>query len=568
MQRRRRDRPFSCKPSDVTERRWLLLLAFTTLLGAAFVIGPSNLAVGGSFMAWQPPVHTAVAPGDHLQIAYYTWLWEDGVRSGHLPWNDVYQFTATGNMTRQPFGWPLVLVSVPVSLVLGPVAAYNALVIAAFIAAALAAAALARALGTSRAAAAVAGFAFAFAPFRVMQATSHFNALLAWLLPLLLLCIEKALQGGRGQKRWAWGAVAVGLSVIGAGELHLAVFAAGMSAVYLLGRLPAARAEARRLLSPWLVLVGCGAVLVAAQERFILAPSVAHGGRSTDEAAFFAPRLGSLVTRFGTTASQEFERYAYLGAVIGLLALLGLLVHVRRRPALVAALVALVAGSVFLAVSPSVTGRPGLQRVYRLVPFLSYSRVPGRIMIVAALALAVLGAFAIDRVSDGRLRIALAALAAAAIVVDVPGGLFERNPVVRHALPAVTRHDRVLELPAFPSGHFSGAVYTFGIIDDPAPRVGGYSPFVTGGADAAQGATARLSDLPVDACVWRGAVNRFGLTRVAVHRSLYGEHPLLWQGDGEQVVAALRATPGFTQVAEKRDVVVFKVDAAGFTCAG
>ncbi|HEV7888723.1 MAG TPA: hypothetical protein VGO92_14290 [Acidimicrobiales bacterium] len=548
---------------------WWAAYGLGVLGAAVVVIGPSHVAFDGAFMAWRPPLPSAAtSPGDHLQTSYFLWLWEDGLRHGRLPWRDVYQFAATGHGVHQPFGWPLALLAVPVSLVAGPVAAYNTLVLAAFVLAAAATAGLVRALGLSRSAAAVAGVAFAFAPYRLVQATSHVNALLAFLLPLLLLCIEKALQGGRRQQLWGWGAAAAMASIAGSGEGHLAVFAAGLAAVYLLGRWRAVRGQARRLAGPAAAFVIGAAGAGLALQHFVLGPSAAAGGRSVEEASEAAPRLANLASRTHPYAWPLFERYAYPGLVIAALALAGLVLWARRRPALVATLAALIAGALVLAVGPSLEDHPGFQRAYRVIPFLAYSRVPGRILIVSALALAVAAALAVEQVRRAGLRAALALAAAGAMLVDAPSGLFAANPVARHALPGVERGDRVLDLPAFDPGHFTGAVYAFDLIDAPGPRVGGYSPFVTPAAGQAQAVTAPLSSPPVDPCRWKEAAQRFAIERVAVHRSLYGPGRLQWAADPEVLIAELAATPGFTRAGAKGDVVVFSVDPARIPCGG
>jgi hypothetical protein len=63
-------------------------------------------------------------------------------------------------------------------------------------------------------------------------------------------------------------------------------------------------------------------------------------------------------------------------------------------------------------------------------------------------------------------------------------------------------------------------------------------------------------------------VKDFGIDHVAVHLDLYGDPPERWPADGEALAAALDATPGFTEVAQGGDVVLFAVDPAGLECQG
>jgi hypothetical protein len=287
------------------------------LTATVVVIGPSALAWSRGFMAWPAPYTSTIPVGDHLQTAYYLWLWHHALTSrAHLPWLDPFQFAATGHLTYQPFGWPLVLFSLPIDLLSGPVAAYNGLVLAAFVGSAGATYALVRALGGSRAAAAVSGIAFAFAPFRLVQAATHINALLAPLLPFSLLLVERALKReSRDARRAAWATAVVHVSLVASGELHLAVYATILLAGYLALRLPGVpRIRLRLLLPPTGALV-IGTVLVAWLEyTYVLRPSIAAGGRTLEEALFFAPRVADLFIR--QVAWPTFEHYAYPGAVI------------------------------------------------------------------------------------------------------------------------------------------------------------------------------------------------------------------------------------------------------------
>jgi hypothetical protein len=197
---------------------------------------------------------------------------------------------------------------------------------------------------------------------------------------------------------------------------------------------------------------------------------------------------------------------------------------------------------------------------------LSFSRVPGRILIVTALALAVLAALAVDLIGRDKLRWALATVAMVAIVADAPDGLFDRNPAGLTAASQAPPGSTILDLPPFDPGDYAGSVYTFELTRSPGPRPGGYSPFVTPGARRAQATTVALTELPVDPCRWRAVVDDLGIDHVAVHLDLYGEGPERWPADGEALAAALDATPGFTEVAREGEVVLFAVDAETLDC--
>lgn len=541
------------------------------LVGVVVVVGPDAMAWRSGFIAWSipQPVDT-LPPGDHLQMSYYLWLWEHALTTGsHLPWEDPFQFATADGVVRQPFGWPLILVSVPVSLLAGPVAAYNSLVVLAFVAAACSTAALSRSLGVSWAAASVAGFAFAFAPFRLVQATAHVNALLAFLLPLTLVFVERALHGDdRPARRAAWCAAATHVSLVAAGELHIAVFAAALVPGYVLLRLPGVEpGRLRTLVAPTIALVVGTATVAALQYTYVLRPSVAVGGRSRVEAAHFAPRFSDLWRRNVTW--DMLERYAYPGMVILGLALIGGVLSIRRRERRLLALALLgvgVAVSLF-ALLPGDETHPVLQDLYYTVPLLSFSRVPGRILIVGSLCLAVTAGFAIDALRRTHLRRAFAALAMAAILLDAPAGLFSWNGAEATAVDDVADGSVVLHLPPFDAGHYGGSVYSFLLTRSEGPRLNGYSPFVTPAADAALREAASLADVPLDVCGWAAKVRGHGIELVAVHLQHFGDDRLQWHTDGGALVLALEEHRAFERRADEGGVVLFAVHEDRLVCS-
>lgn len=106
-------------------------------------------------------------------------------------------------MVAVPFGWkqtifgtnPLTsLITVPLSIVAGETVAYNVILLLSFFLTAVAMYFFARRLTGSRAAAAFAGFAFAFCPFMLAQGKEHIGLLSAFWLPLFALFLVKALE--------------------------------------------------------------------------------------------------------------------------------------------------------------------------------------------------------------------------------------------------------------------------------------------------------------------------------------------------------------------------------------
>jgi hypothetical protein len=544
-------------------RHWAWLMLAVAVGFAAYVIGP-GLAWSDAFIAWPPRYPAAIPVGDHLQTAYYLWLWRHALETlSHLPWVDPFQFTVVAPATRQPFGWPMVLVSVPVDLFSGPVAAYNAMVLTGFVGSALAAAGWLFALTRSRAAAVVGGTAFALTPFRVIQAASHVNAILSPLVPLSLWLAERALRGPeRGARRAAWGSVVALLSLVGSGELHLALYGCGIWGAYVLQRADEARSRALSLVVPGAVAVIGAGVLAAAQHHWILAPSIAAHGRSWEESAAYAPRLRDVLVR--DISWPELEHYSYPGAAILALAVFGI-ARARLDRRLVIFCCVVVASAYALALIPGLE-MPALARAYQKVPLLGYSRVPGRILILAGAGLAVLAGLGVASLS-ARTRGWVAAAAVIAITVDIPRGVFAANPAP-DLLPGFPAGVRTLHLPPFDSSSYSGAVYGFLATYHPGPMTGGYSPFVTPEARDAQRATQPLAALPPDPCKWKSAASSLRLDFIVVHGPLFGPSPLQWPGNGADVAAALGALRGFESTFERDGIWVYRVHPEQMECPG
>ncbi len=529
----------------------------------SYVVGPANLAWTAGFIAGtNAPPRPGIPPGDHLQTAYNLWLWKDSITTlTHWPWWDPYLYGAISRGLPQPFGWPIVLYTVPVTLAWGPVAGYNAAVVAGFLLAAVMMFALCRTLGCGPAAAAVGGFAYAFAPFRILQGAVHANAMLAWMLPLLLVCYENALtRRGKRATVAAWMAVAVQVSIIFSGEFHLANYSVLLSAAWLLARAPRIpREHLRTLLAPAAVGVVAMSAAVAVEFVLVIGPAVAEG-RSSAEAFAYAPRLVDFLRPDPVGIGNE--RYVYLGVVIALLALRGFRVMVAdagNRRVLAWLLAAGVLAACFLAVSP---GAPveAIREVYRYVPVLSFSRTPGRIAFLTAMFLAVLAAFAVEDLPSKRARRLVAVLASTLIALDAPRGLYTLLPGPVRPIPGIARGATVLDLPAFDAVDVHASVYSFYLMSRPGPRVGGYSMLATPAARERQLASSVLQETPIDRRVWHDQAAELGFQYVAVHKRLFALAGRT--GHGVQLVDTLTATPGFRLVSARDEIVVFEVSSA------
>jgi hypothetical protein len=544
--------------------RWLGVIAYIALVVIMMIIaiGPSNLGWSADFVARGPDTESPqVVPGDHIQLAYLLWLWHDSITGfDHWPWVDPYLFGADGAGMVTIFGWPLVVLSLPVSLIWGPIAAYNATLYASFVLAAVCAAAWLSTLRIGRIGAAVGGLAFAFAPFRIMQSTGHHNALVAWMFPTLLLCLEKAMRGTEARARgWGFLSVFVLSSIILGGESHHSVFAAYLTAVYIAVRLPNTPFSRVRLLAiPAALGVLATGALAALIHRYVIRPSNAKGGRAMSEAAHFAPRWIDLIS----PNLDQFERYVYVGAVIGLLATTGFVCGVlghRHRPLAVA-----LAGGFLIccwfSVAPSLVGHPSLQATYRLVPFFSFSRVPGRLMLIGALLLAALAAIAIDSVRAWARPWILIPLGGL-ILIDLPLPLYNKLQDGGEPYAALADQATILELPVRDSGDFAGSIYTLQVMKHPGPRISGYYVYVPTDLQRLAYEAASLEARPRDSCAWRNFQLNAKVDYVAVHRQLIDS-----LADATWLETQLATNPGLQLIGTIDGVTMFEVVDPTFGC--
>ena len=165
-----------------------------------------------------------------------------------------------------------------------------------------------------RGAALVGGLVFALAPYRLGQSTGHLLGLIAFLLPAVLLALER--------RRFVWAALALAAIPL-CGQIHLAMGAVVLALGYTLGARAAGRlveGGRRRASSP--------SVAAVAVQQVVVAGSIASGGRSFAQVRHYSAELSDFVTR-GVGAG--IEEYVFLGWLTPLLALAGLWAIRRRR---------------------------------------------------------------------------------------------------------------------------------------------------------------------------------------------------------------------------------------------
>ena len=365
-----------------------------------------------------------------------------------------------------------------------------------------------RRLELSRPAAIVGGVVFCLMPYRVGQSTGHLLGLVSFLLPALLLALER--------RRFVLAAVALAAIPL-SGQLHLALGAIPLALGYAWARVP------RR--DWWKAGAAAGASVTAGLlvQRWAVSGSIGSG-RSFGQVERYSAELSDFVTR---AVGSGVEELVFIGWLTPVLAVAGLVAARRRRGlATFLGLAALV--PCLLALGASL---PGYETLWRAVPGLDSTRVPERLMPIACLALAALAALGLDAtlttlVSNRHKRPPpVAAVAAGVGLVAIALALDLRVPVFgavvadepNAAYAAIRGEGRLLELPVFrPDLHY-GSVYMGYARQSPRERPEGYSTLAPPAADRLARRLRPLScgrgEIPAD----------LGIRFVTVHRGLYAQ---------------------------------------------
>jgi hypothetical protein len=380
----------------------------------------------------------------------------------------------------------------------GPKAAvvrYNLLFLFTYASAFFAAALLARELGAGWPAAAVAGAAFAFAPWRLAH-HNHLHVLASAAIPLCLFLLF------RGYRRARAGLVFAGF-LAATWQVSLG-FTLGLQLVYLLGLLGAGWAifwwRKRPVLPRPLVkatVLGAALLIVwsglQAVPYFKVLADHPEAGRGPETVAFYSPPLRSfaiaspenLLWGEATQAGRETLAWApemalFPGLAVLLLGVVGLAapgLPVRWRVGLGLAVV----GTAVLAMGYSfLGGRFTYRWLYELAPGWQSIRTPGRLFTLTSLALAILagmGAQALAGMGAGHgarraVVVALPAFLLVAVLAEGAG-----RPAGNLVTPVTRQLPQEGPQIDLPSSDFDDVLYMFWSIDGFPEIVNGYSGF-------------------------------------------------------------------------------------------
>jgi hypothetical protein len=397
------------------------------------------------------PIETVVPPGDHLQTIWQLWLPGHQLGQGARPWVDPYSFQPEVDARPNFAGWPFGLVFGPMHRLLGTVVAWNVFVLLGYLGAGAFTFLWLRGLGLGVGAAAVGGLVFALAPYRAAQAGGgHLLAWISMLLPLSLWAWER---------RWYWLSAAAIASIPLSGQVHLALGAIPFFAAYAL-----VRGGSRR----WTA----GAVTAAVAAGLLVWASSIRGSigdsRSFAQVDRYSADLADFVSR---DPRHGLEAFVFVGWLVPLLAVAGL---VLARSRLASGLGAAAGVVMLLALGANL---PGYESLWTALPGLGATRVPGRLMPIACLALAGLAALAVSRIRRRWAPLVVLLLVALDLRVGVTAyGPAAADPGNRaYAALRAAGPGRMLELPIVAPDEQQGSVYLYYAMQAPRERPAGYS---------------------------------------------------------------------------------------------
>jgi hypothetical protein len=507
--------------------RWRIAALFAVAAVVATI--PAVGGLTSDFMTEGGPAgYGEAASGDHLQSTYRFWLVGHQLERGEAPWVDPYSFQPLVEPQVVLGGWPYGFPFWPLDALWGPVVAWNVLLLLVTFAAGVFAYLWLRELDLPPAAAALGGLAFELAPYRLLQSGGHLLGWVAVLLPLALWAFERSRRAWRPRDTHLWGALAATslVSIPLSGQLHLALGALPFVAVYA-----AVRYSRAASLWAWAgVLAGAVTGLVA--EAVVISGSTESEGRPLTEVAYYSASLLDLLSRWRLHGP---ERFVYLGWLVPVLAIAGLVLLAKRRRglAIVLGLAALLPALLALG-----THLPFYETLRDVFPPLRYPRVPGRFLPLANLALAALAAVAVAAAVarfEGRRRTAVVAAFLALVAADLlvfPLRTSKADPDnAAYAALAESGPGRVLELPIFQRGKGQfGSVYDYYTLQARRERPTGYAL----APDEAFEFTERYNRLECGA--WlpddRAELQRLGIRHLVWHGGLYeqSETPGAWFG--------------------------------------
>jgi hypothetical protein len=220
-------------------------------------------------------------------------------------------------------------------------------------------------------------------------------------------------------------------------------------------------------------------------QRLLLQRSVSGAGRTLHEVLLFSPAPEDLFIRVNDASGRN----VYAGAVALVLAVVAIVALLRRPPAgtrrMVWFFVPLLVGSIIVSLGPRLTAFPLFEVAFRLVPSWNFIRQPAKAQVLAALALAVLGAAAADALARRGGR-ALRILVALGLGLLVAAEYHPWRPTGISLLPGggpefeTSRAEgpRALWIPFWPGDSSYSGLYLYATTLTRVPMLNGYSAWL------------------------------------------------------------------------------------------
>jgi hypothetical protein len=464
--------------------RWHFVSAAACVALAIVFTFPASLRPASGLMGYS---------GDNFQHAWFLWHFAHAVTHLQNPfYTDLIYYPDRVNLswsTTDPLAGVLAL---PMSLALGPVAAYNISLILQLALAAFCARLLCLRISGNQMTAMIGGACFGFSPFLMAHSLGHLSLVTAFPIPLYFLTLDRVLSRDEPGRRDG--------ALLGGALLLTALAHYNYTVICALATLVVIAADvalrgANALKRAWRALAWGAATFTVAFSPllFMLIGNRADvpGPRPFDHIKqYSADVLGFLIPPWNHILFGRFSRgwdlsifvagyegTVYVGPVILALAILGIWKGraIQRRWALVAA--ALGASFYLLSLGPELrflghaTRVPGPAALLYRVPFASFVSAPARFQVIVALSAAILVslgvAFLLEHTGESwqrNLAVAGIALLLAADLLTVP---FPMSSAVDPAWLGGSSANREPVACQLPAELQTGTVITFPLIHWP-----------------------------------------------------------------------------------------------------
>ncbi len=447
--------------------------------------------------------------GDHLQLYYHFWLARDALRGEHPFFFDPYEFSVDGikifTVRRFPLSIPFVIFSF-----LGGAFAYNLVLILSIIFSGIAMFLLARIYLQRYFPSFIAALIYTLAPFSLSQLLGgHTNGFLWGIAPLAVFSIERLFASGKWKFALIYFFCLFTCALI---EYHLLYYLTLFTLIWLpirtvtsLANWKAENLNVKTQLFKSYLPVFLSLFIVFIFAMFLkdieISSSIAQKGRRLSEVSIYSPQIKDLFCRGNT----DSEKNIYAGGVALSLAFLGLIFNLFRSGKGIKVyeekinLLFFSAGliiSLILALGTNLSDVfPVYNFCYKYIPYFNYPRVPGRIIVINFMCLAILSGYGIrgivglfDRISKTGLRRAVLILTgiffSGAVFFDYNAdskigiSLFDKDNGIYKIVRENAGDKKLLELPLWPGDTAWSSIYLYYVTITRVKIINGYYPLV------------------------------------------------------------------------------------------